>query len=59
MEHSAILLTCIMRYSDLKFSFGLLFELPLMTGFTVCMISMINLIYGIARFSITFRLSNV
>ena len=35
LEHSAILLTYIKRYSVLKFSFGLLFEWPLKTGFTV------------------------
>ena len=35
LEHSAILLTCIKRYSVLKINFGLLFEWPLQTGFTV------------------------
>ena len=35
MEHSAILLTCIKRLSVLKTNFGLLFEWPLKTGFTV------------------------
>ena len=35
LEHSAILLTCIKRYSVLKSNFGLLFEWPLKTGFTV------------------------
>ena len=35
LEHSAILLTCIKRYSVLKTNFGLLFEWSLKTGFTV------------------------
>ena len=34
-ECSAILLTCIKRYTVLKNSFGLLFKWPLKTGFTV------------------------
>ena len=34
-EHSAILLTCIKQYSVLKTHFGLLFERPLKTGFTI------------------------
>ena len=33
--YSAILLTCIKRYSVLKTNFGVLFEWPLKTGFTV------------------------
>ena len=35
LEHSAILLTCIKQKSVLKLIFGLLFEWPLKTGFTV------------------------
>ena len=35
LEHSAILLTCIKRYSVLKTNFCVLFEWPLKTGFTV------------------------
>ena len=35
LEHYAILLTCINRQSVLKTIFGLLFECPLKTGFTV------------------------
>ena len=35
LEHSAILLTCIKQESVLKTNFGLLFEWPLKTGFTV------------------------
>ena len=34
-EHSAILLTCIKRYSVLKTNFDVRFERPLKTGFTV------------------------
>ena len=35
LEHSAIFLTCINQYLVLKPNFGLLFEWPLNTGFTV------------------------
>ena len=35
LEHSAKLLTCIKRYSILKNNFGIHFEWPLKTGFTV------------------------
>ena len=35
LEHSAILLTCIKQLLVLKTNFGLLFEWPLKTGFTV------------------------
>ena len=35
LEHSAIILTCIKRLLVLKSNFGLLFEWPLKTGFTL------------------------
>ena len=40
LEHSAILLTCIKLSSVLKVNFGILFEWPLKTGFTVLSFSM-------------------